>query len=148
MKIKVFVVLVLSLLLFGCGNQNSDKPLSYGELLDLKDSCVEYNEDLSCKEIILVIKAKITPSLTNKMTIDQNYYNVFDYINNHKDSINKYERINYLAVADMASGNESKAVSFEVDSEAIQNVIDGKIITAQQLSEKVNNLWILPSLQN
>lgn len=148
MKLKFLAVLMLSLLLFGCGSQNNDKPLSYGELLDLKESCVEYNEDASCKDMVLVIKAKITSSLTNKMTIDQNYYNVFDYINNHKDSINKFERIDYWAVADMASGDESKVISFEIDTATIQSVIDKKVITAQQLGENVNNLWIHPSLNN
>ena len=116
---------------------NSQSPaetkLSHGELLDLTS-----NDGLT------VIKAKIEPSYSNEATIEQNYFNVEQYIkDNNRDDV---EELQYWAVADMTSGKESKVISFSVSKELISQVKDGKVV-ANQLGEHVSDLWILPSLR-
>ena len=91
----------------------------------------------------LVVKAKIEPSMTNKLTIDQNYFNVADIIKNQHGDI--FTEIQYWAVADMQSGDEGKVISFDVPKSTIDAVAAGNIAD-NQIGEYSDNLWILPSL--
>ncbi|WP_024858416.1 hypothetical protein [Ruminococcus albus] len=116
--------------------KKNDSLLQFGTLLETN----EYTED---GEKIIVIKAKITGSLTNNMTIDQNYFNIEYLIKNH--NFNKYDTIVYWAVADMTDGSESKVISFTVDKPLIDKVASGKF-PANQMGKYVSDLWILPSL--
>lgn len=92
----------------------------------------------------LIIKVKIEPLLTNKMTINQNYFNVEDIIKNQDG--NKFDVIDYWAVADMQDGSEGKVISFTLEKDVIKNIYDGNIV-ANQIGNYVKDLWILPSLQ-
>lgn len=92
----------------------------------------------------LTIKFKITPSTTNKLTIDQNGFNVEDLITNQDAS--KYEQINYWAVADMTDGSESKVISYTLNKDLIQKIKDKKVF-GQQIVDMADDVWILPSLK-
>lgn len=92
---------------------------------------------------VLVIKAKISSSYSNSATVDQNYYNVEDLIQNQGCS--EFDEIQYWAVADMSDGKESKVVSFTVGAELIKKIAD-KSVAANQLGDHVADLYILPSL--
>ena len=81
--------------------------------------------------------------MTNKMTIDQNYFNVEDIILNKGGS--SYNEIQYWAVADMTSGDESKVISFKLDKSLIDK-IKNKEVAANRLGEYAIDLWVLPSL--
>ncbi len=117
------------------GEQNIDGlKILHGELLS-----VIYNNG------IVVVKAKIAPSLTNKMTIDQNYFNVADLVKKH--GFNTCEELQYWAVADMSSGDESKCISFTLDKTAIDGLYNENIVE-NQLGDYTTDLWVLPSLQN
>lgn len=116
--------------------------------LDITDWEVEHGDLLSViysGDGIIVVKTKISPSFSNSATINQNYYNVCDLIENH--GFNTCSELQYWAVADMSDGSESKVISFTLDSDTIQNVYDGSIVD-NQLGDYVNDLYILPSLQN
>lgn len=108
--------------------------LKHGELLDVTTIAGP-----------LVIKAKISPSFTNELTINQNYMNVADVILNQGG--NQFDEIQYWAVADMTDGSESKVISFTLDKNTIDGIYNGNIIDIQ-LGDYVTDLWILPSLQN
>ena len=110
--------------------------LKFGDLL----SVIENNID---GKNVIVVKAKITSSLTNKMTIDQNYHNVEDLIKNQ--GCDKFDEIQYWAVADMADGSEGKVISFTVDSDLIQEIKSSAVV-AIQMGDYVSDLYILPSL--
>ena len=112
--------------------------LQFGDLL----STIENNID---GKNVIVVKAKITSSLTNKMTIDQNYHNVEDLIKNQ--GCDKFDEIQYWAVADMTDGSESKVISFTVDSDLIQKIKTSAVVTIQ-MGDYVSDLYILPSLLN
>lgn len=112
--------------------------LQYGELLSTTTNNIDGKE-------VIVIKAKIESSLTNKLTIDQNYYNVADMIKNQ--NCDKFDEIQYWAVADMSSGNESKVISFTLNSDTIKQIKDEKIVD-NQIGNYADDLWILPSLKN
>lgn len=92
---------------------------------------------------VAVVKAKITPSYSNEATINQNYFNVEDLIVNQ--GFDKYDEIQYWAVADMTNGSESKVISFTVDAEVI-DLLKNKKIPANMLGDYLDDLWVLPSL--
>ncbi|WP_455796643.1 hypothetical protein [Clostridium butyricum] len=74
----------------------------------------------------IVIKAKIQPNLTDNMTIKQNGFNMEDFILNKGGD--KYNEIQYWAVADMEDGTESKVISFTLDKEMITSIKEKKIV--------------------
>lgn len=116
--------------------RTSEKPsikILYGELLETTKTASNG----------IVVKTKITPSYSNKATIEQNYFNVEDIIKNQDGS--QYEEIQYWAVADMADGSEGKVISFTVNKTVIQGVLDGNIV-AIQFGDYVDDLYVLPSL--
>ena len=83
----------------------------------------------------LVVKAKIEPSFSNKATIDQNYYNVCDIIRDQNGGV--FHEIQYWAVADMTSGEESKVISFTVPKDMID------LIASQDFADKYNEAYLL-----
>lgn len=125
-------------------NKNEGIVLKFGELLDFKETCTEYDEELNCLNTTAIIKAKIESSYSNAATIDQNYYNIENFIKNNDCS--KYSEIQYWAVADMSNGEESKVISFTVSNQLIDKIKNEKIV-ANQLENYVDDLWILPSLE-
>lgn len=108
--------------------------LEHGELID------ETRNDG-----VIVIKAKISPSATNKATIDQNYYNVEDYIKSH--DMEGVTEVQYWAVADMTNGKEEKVVSFTVPAALIPRIQAGSV-PANQLGDYVDELWVHQSLRS
>lgn len=110
--------------------------LEHGELV----SAIQNEID---GRIVLVVKAKISSSYNNKATVDQNYYNVEDLIQNQGCA--EFDEIQYWAVADMSDGSEQKVVSFTVGSELIQSVFS-KSVAANQLGDYVDELYIHASL--
>lgn len=107
--------------------------LKYGTLLDKR-----------AMGTLLIIKAKIEPSYSNKATVDQNYYNIEDIIK--KQGGNRFTEIQYWAVADMTSGSEQKVVSFTVPEATIKNIANGKIV-ANQIGNYVDDLFVHASLR-
>lgn len=93
---------------------------------------------------MLIIKAKIEPSYSNRATIIQNYFNVADIIKNQGG--NTFDTIDYWAVADMTDGSEAKVISFTVNKDTIDLVYRGKIAD-NQLGDYADDLWILQSLK-
>lgn len=123
---------------------------SYGALGKLFESDQEYT--LSYGELLqttvtgttLVIKAKIEPQLTKKITIKQNYYNVCDIITDQGGDA--FTEIQYWAVADMTDGSEGKVISFTLDDWVIKMIAEKKIYPAM-LEDYAKDLYILPSLK-
>ena len=109
---------------------------------------VQYGQvvDVTVNGTTLIIKAKIEPQLTDGLTIDQNYYNVCDIIQHQGGD--QFTTISYWAVADMADGSEGKVISFDVPEALIQAIAANEDYPANTLGDKVENLWILPSLQS
>ena len=110
--------------------------LSHGTLL-------EANPNGGADGNTLVIKAKIEPSYNNKATIDQNYFNIEDIVQDQGGD--KFSCIDYWAVADMQDGSEAKVVAFTVNSDVIQGLKKQNIV-ATELGDYVDDLYILPSL--
>lgn len=107
--------------------------LEYGELLDVNEN-----------DGVLVVKAKITPQSSDKLTIDQNYYNVDDLI--QSQDCDKFDEIQYWAVADMSDGSEQKVISFAVDKSLIDQIAGGNFPT-NTMGDYVTDLWIHQSLE-
>lgn len=107
--------------------------LLYGELLDVVEN-----------DGVVVIKAKIKSSSDSKNTINQNYYNIEDYIKNH--DMAGVTEIQYWAVADMSNGSEDKVISFTIPADLIARISGGKF-AANQMGDYVEELWVHPSLR-
>ena len=118
--------------------KDPDYTLANGKLISAIKNTIDSKE-------VIVIKAKIESSWTDSMTIDQNYYNVADLIK--KQGCDKFDEIQYWAVADMASGEEAKVISFTLSSDTIKQIKNEKIVD-NQIGEHADDLWILPSLKN
>lgn len=110
--------------------------LPYGDLLDLTETELD-------GRMVIVLKAKITPSMTNKLTIDQNYMNACEWLQKHS---NKCDEFQYWAVADMQDGSEGKVISFTLNADTVEN-IRNKNIADIQIPDYAQDLWILPSLK-
>lgn len=108
--------------------------LKFGELLDA-----------TTNDGILIIKAKISPSYSNKATITQNGFNVEDIILNQGGD--SFDEIQYWAVADMTDGSESKVISFTLTKDHINSVKNEQLF-GNEIVDKATDVWILPSLQN
>jgi hypothetical protein len=117
---------------------SSKYTLEFGELLDA-------NPSGGADGNTLVIKAKISSSYSNKATINQNYHNIIDLVENQ--GCGKYDAIDYWAVADMSDGSEGKVISFLVNKDVL-DAIDNQSIVATTLDSYLEDLWILPSLLN
>ena len=93
---------------------------------------------------ILVIKARIKDSFSNKATVDQNYYNVCNIIS--KQGGNGFNEISYWAVMTMLDGEDRKVLSFTVPKKIIDLVAAGSI-PDNKLGEYLDDLWIHDSLK-
>lgn len=117
-------------------NNISDKPevkIIHGELV----------ESTKVGSSGIVIKAKISPSYSNKSTIDQNYFNIEDFVKNQGGD--QYDEIQYWAVADMTDGSEGKVISFTLNKELIQAIKNGNVFPTEY-ENYLEDLYILPSL--
>ena len=114
-------------------NEEKGYKLRFGELLDSTEN-----------GNILIIKAKITPSYNNKATINQNGFNVEDLILNQ--GADKFNEIQYWAVADMEDGSESKVISFTLDKNLIDKV-KSQTLVGNMIVENSIDTYVLPSLQ-
>lgn len=121
-------------------SDNTEVTLLHGELVNFMD-----DTNVDTNKYYCVIKAKIESSYSNKATIDQNFYNVEDFIKNQNGT--KYDEIQYWAVADMSSGEEAKVISFTLDKDIINKIYNTEI-PLNQLQDYLSDIWILPSLQN
>lgn len=92
----------------------------------------------------LIIKAKIKPNQTTKMTLDGCYYGVYYAIQDY--GLETFDELDYWAVADMTDGSESKVISFTIPKNIMQRVADESIV-ANKLANYAEDVWILPSLQ-
>jgi len=150
-KYVVILLLSISCVLCSCGSkkkelatfdftqshigpiETGDLKLAHGELLSINQN-----------DGTVVVKAKITSNLTNEMTINQNYYSISALIRNN--GFNTCNEIQYWAVADMTSGEESKVISFTVPKDVIDKIYSGAIVD-NKIGDYVTDLWIHPSLQ-
>ena len=107
--------------------------LKFGELLSVSET-----------DGIVAIKARIEASYSNKATVDQNYFNVCEFI--RSTNMEGVESVSYWAVAKMTSWNEEKVIAFDVPRVTIDAILSGSLAD-NQLGDHVDNLFIHPSLQ-
>ena len=107
--------------------------LQYGELLSLHE-----------QDGIAVVKAKIAPSFSNSATVSQNYYNIEALVKKH--GFDKYDEVQYWAVADMTDGSEQKVISFTVPHDVLTKIAAGKL-AINQLGSYVTDLWVHQSIR-
>lgn len=131
----VIAFLVIAIVGNILGSKSGKNDIAYGELLSVTDGR-NANGTIS-------VRVKIDSNLTNKMTIDQNYYNVVDLIANKG-----YDNceLRYFAVMDRTDGSEGKIMSFTVPSSIVDKIAKGKIV-AIQLPDYVTDSWIHPQFK-
>lgn len=112
----------------------TDSGVLHGKLLSVIDD----------EDGLAVVKVKISKSYSKSSTIAQNYFNVSDLIKNR--GFDKYNKIQYWAVADMSDGSEQKVISFTLDEDTIQAIANNEIVD-NQIGDYSDDLWIHPSLR-
>jgi hypothetical protein len=136
---------------YGISYEDVEKIQMYGDmgyLYDYDPSTIELDHgELVSANITgttLIVRVKISSSYSNKATIDQNYYNVVDLIENQ--GYDQIDLISYCAYADMTDGSEQKVVSFTVDNYLIQTIAQ-TTFPANTLGDYLDDLWVHQSLQ-
>ena len=114
---------------------SADAPVTYGKVLS-QDETTENGKQ------VCTLKVKIQAKRTKDQTVEQNYYNIIQFVKNNPD---KYDVIHYEGVAENSGGEEVKAVTFDVSKELIQS-IQGGTVEAKDIPEKAENLYILYTL--
>ena len=168
----VVLLLLLAILVGSCGDKEKEavtKPietqqptqeptatptpnspyLKFGELLSITETPTylfdENDNFIGTEDDIVVVKAKISPSYNNEATIKQNYLNIEDLIKNQ--GFDKYNELQYWAVADMTDGSEGKVFSCTVDAMHIEMIKRNSSSLVDGYSTYLkDDLWILPSL--
>lgn len=115
------------------GASTADIELSRGQLLDV-----------TITGSTIVLKAKITPNITNKLTIQGCYFDIYEAI--QKYGLDQYDELQYWAVADMTDGSESKVISFALPHDVLMKVASEEVLE-NQLSNIASDVWISPALQ-
>ena len=83
---------------------SADAPVTYGKVLS-QDETTENGKQ------VCTLKVKIQAKRTKDQTVEQNYYNIIQFVKNNPD---KYDEIHYEGVAENSGGEEVKAVTFDV----------------------------------
>jgi hypothetical protein len=107
----------------------------FGEQLSLIDN----------GEGVCVLKYKINSQLTDKLTIEQNYYTVCNFVTSGQ--ADGFQEIQYWAIADTQDGDETKVISFTVNADTIEAIKNGNVLPTT-LEDSLEDLWILPSLDS
>ena len=120
--------------------------ITTGDVTKIDASAIPYGEVVEAKtnDGALIIEMKVDAQASDKMTVDQNYYNVEGLVK--RAGGDQYDEIQYWAIADTTDGDDTKIISFTVPSDLIQSIADGKVPT-NRLGSYVDDLYILPSLQ-
>ena len=122
---------------------NYDKIAAENGASDTSEIQLHYGDLLSTtvNGTTIVLKAKITSSLTKKMTVASCFYDVYD-------AVEKYglDELQYWAVADMTDGSEQKVISFTVSHDTLEKIANGAIVEGQ-LQSYSTDVWLSPALQ-
>ena len=125
---------------------NYDKIAAENGASDTSEIQLHYGDLLSTtvNGTTIVLKAKITSSLTKKMTVDSCFYDVYDAV--EKYGLDQYDELQYWAVADMTDGSEQKVISFTVPHDTLEKIANGSIVEGQ-LQSYSTDVWLSPALQ-
>ena len=125
---------------------NYDKIAAENGASDTSEIQLHYGDLLSTtvNGTTIVLKAKITSSLTKKMTVASCFYDVYDAV--EKYGLDQYDELQYWAVADMTDGSEQKVISFTVSHDTLEKIANGAIVEGQ-LQSYSTDVWLSPALQ-
>jgi len=132
--VYMFTGMNYSAVVSGASLDSKTYTLPYGTFLDIQSS-----------GSTVVVKAEITSSLTNTLTIEQNYFNACDLIRNQ--GLDIYDEVQYWAIHDMSDGTKSKVISFTVPKDVIDLIATTNFPDAS-LGDYVDDLWIHPALKD
>lgn len=109
----------------------------FGELRSVK---AVNKEDKS----VIIVNAKIESQINNKLTIQQTFHDVADLIKNQ--GADRFDELQYWALADTRDGDEIKVISFTLDGDLIKAVYNDNILPIE-MADYVSDLYIHPALQ-
>lgn len=120
----------------------SDKyRLKFGKLLDVKNW-----EHEDKKRVI--IKAEIKINFNNIFTVVQNGYNIENLIlEQDLDKFEKFDEIQYWAIANDGNIKEEKVISFTINKEIILK-IKNREIEGNKIIENAQDVWVSPKIRH
>lgn len=117
----------------------SDKyRLRFGKLLDIK------NWEFKGKKR-LIIKAEIKINFNNIFTVIQNGYNIENLI--LEQDLDKFDEIQYWAIANDGNIKEEKVISFTINKEIISK-IKNREIEGDKIIENSQDIWVSPKIRH
>lgn len=122
----------------------------YDELMankgaDVANIDLKYNDllDVTTNGGTIVIKAKVTPSWNNNLTVKSCGMDIYEAIQDY--GLNQYNEIQYWGVADMTDGTEQKVISFTVPKDLIEKIANESILE-NQVVQNASDVWVHRSL--
>ena len=143
---KIFKVLTLIfaiLIVAGCGSSEQTEK-SYGKQISSNSNCLEYDDNAKCIKNAMIVQYEIEENLTNKLTIDQNYYNVEKIVKN--SNLDNIDEIQYWATGKLSNGYEGKIISFTVPKDLFEKIKNDSIVPIDY-NKHVQELWIVDNLK-
>lgn len=112
---------------------------------DVANLELKYNEllDVTTNGGGIVIKAKVSPSWNNNLTVKGCGFDVYEAIQDY--GLDQYDEIQYWGVADMTDGTEQKVISFTVPKDLIEKIANGSVLE-NQVVQNASDVWVHPSL--
>ncbi len=135
-------LVIIAFFIFGCESSNLSnyKYKSKNE----NTTCIEHNENMECTKRAVVLKYEIEESLTKKLTINQNYHIIEEYIKD-KDFVD-IDEIQYLATGKLSNGYDGKIVSFTIKKDIIMMIKNGSIYPVEY-EKHLDDIWIYDGLK-
>lgn len=112
---------------------------------DVANLELNYNEllDVTTNGGTIVIKAKVSPSWNNNLTVKGCGFDVYEAIQDY--GLDQYDEIQYWGVADMTDGTEQKVISFTVPKDLIEKIANGSVLE-NQVVQNASDVWVHQSL--
>lgn len=140
---KIIIITLMICITVGCGSSEQEKA-SHGKLVSNKTNCIEYDNDAKCIKNAMIVQYEIEENLTNKLTVDQNYYNIEKIVK--EENLDSIDEIQYLANGKLSNGYDGKIISFTVPKDLFEKIKNDTIVP-NQLDQYVSDLWIVNSLK-
>lgn len=135
-----WVIIVFSVFglasMYSSGQQSGN--LKFGTVLEQNEVCGEYDENYNCVFNRVVLKVRVSGN-----TVDENYYNVVDFVKNHGGD--RFDEIQYWAVAKARNGDDVKVISFTLPESLIRKVMNNEVLP-NQFGDYVADLFVSSSL--
>jgi hypothetical protein len=119
----------------------------HGQVYDVDGLTLNTGEPIRIAQMggYVVIEVKVDESFGDKLTINQNYLNATKLIQDNGFNT-VLQKLEYRAYMDAVDGSLTKAMTFVIKKDVIDEVYSGNVDWLSDLPSRVEDLWIHPQL--